>query len=300
MHQTVRKNLLKKIMIYICAVVLFIYCVGPLFLTLLGGVIPDKALLSVPPRWFSISPTLDFYKYIFLGKIPESYEVRGALRGMISAEARQIPIAMKNSIIIGLFVMGINILFGSMAAYAFSRIRFKGKKLTFLFIIMCRLLPAATLVVPFYLIIQSFGLLNTILSVVMVHSIFTLPFTVLILTIFFRKIPVSIEESAIIDGAGPLKILTKIYLPLSAGPVMATGLFSFMLSYSEYMYSLILTGTEATRTVPVVMAALSTNPDVAWGMLMACVFITLVPTLVLVIFIWRFVVEGILFGGGTY
>ncbi|MGQ9616925.1 MAG: carbohydrate ABC transporter permease [Spirochaetota bacterium] len=286
----------RKIVIHIFAFLVFIFCIGPLFLTLIGGIIPDAALLSYPPKWFSMKPTMAYYKYIFFGKVPEAYELRGAERGMITQEARQIPNSMKNSAIIALSVMGINIIFGSMAAYAFARMRFRGKRITFLGIVMCRLLPAVALAVPFYLIIQAFGLLDTKIAIIMVHSVFTLPFTVLILSVFFRRIPVDIEEAATVDGADRFQVFLRITLPLSAPSIVATGLFAFMLSYSEFMFSLILSGTERTRTLSVAMAALSTNTDVAWGMLMAGVFITLVPSLILAIVVWRFVVEGIILG----
>ena len=290
----------RKIFIYIAAVVLFLFSAGPLLLTLVGGIIPDAALLSFPPRWLSKKPTLSYYNYIFTGKVPQLYEERGAMRGMITQEVRQIPRSMKNSAVTAVSVMAINIVFGSMAAYAFARIRFRFKAQTFMGIVMCRLLPAAALIVPFYMIMQSVGLLGTKMAVVLVHSILTLPFTVLILSVFFRSIPVEIEEAARIDGASPWATFWRITLPLSASSMVATGLFAFMLSYSEFLYALVLTGTEKTRTISVVMAALSTNTDVAWGMLMAGVFLTLLPTLVLVILVWNFVVEGIVFGGSKY
>lgn len=292
--------MVKRILIYVAAIVLFVFSAGPLFLTLIGGIIPDAALLSSPPRWLSKKPTLSYYNYIFTGKVPQLYEERGAMRGMITQEVRQIPNAMKNSASVAVSVMGMNVVFGSMAAYAFARLRFRFKVQTFMMIVMCRLLPAAALIVPFYLIVQALGLLDTKIAVVLVHSILTLPFTVLILSVFFRSIPVEIEEAAKIDGSGPLTTFWRITLPLSASSIIATGLFAFMLSYSEFLYSLILTGTDKTRTLSVVMAALSTNTDVAWGMLMAGVFLTLLPTLVLVIVVWRFVVEGIIFGGSKY
>ena len=290
----------KKILIYFFALVFFFFCAGPLLLTLVGGVIPDAALLSVPPKWFSMKPTLSNYNYIFTGTIPPTFEERGARRGMISEEARQIPRAMLNSGITAVSVMGVNILFGSMAAYALVRIKFKGKRLTFMGIIMCRLVPAAALVVPFYLIVQAAGLLDNKLAIVMVHSLLTLPFTVLILSLFFRRIPIEIEESATVDGASPVQVFWKITLPLSAASIMATGLFAFMLSYSEFLYAMILSGTAKTRTLPVVMAALSTNPDMAWGLLMAGVFITLIPSLILAILVWKFVIENIVLGASKY
>lgn len=290
----------KKIIIYFLALVVFLFCAGPLLLTVFGGIIPDAALLSYPPKWFSMKPSFAYYRYIFFGVVPSAYEERGAMRSMITEEARQIPHSMMNSAIIALSVMGVNILFGSMAAYAFARIRFRGKSATFMGIVMCRLLPATALAVPFYLIIQGMGLLDTKVAMVMVHSLLTLPFTVLILSVFFRRIPIDIEEAATVDGAGRMQIFMKITLPLSAASMVATGLFAFMLSYSEFLYSLILGGTEKTRTLSVAMAALSTNTDVAWGMLMAGIFITLIPSLILAILVWKFVVEGIILGAVKY
>ncbi len=298
--------MVRKLFIYLAAVVVFLFCAGPLLLTLAGSIIPDEALLSFPPRWLSKPPTLDYYNYIFTGKVPEAYEVQGASgrtiteRGMISEEVRQIPNAMKNSSIIAVAVMGVNILFGSMAAYSFARFRFRGRGATFTGIVMCRLLPAAALVVPFYLMLQAVGLLDTKIAIILVHSILTLPFTVLILSVFFRGVPVEIEEAARVDGASPFATFWRITLPLSAASIVATGLFAFMLSYSDFLYSLVLSGSEATRTLPVVMAALSNNLNVAWGMLMGGVFLTLLPTLVLAIIAWKFVVENIILGASKY
>ena len=290
----------KKVLIHFLALVVFFFCISPLLLTLMGGILPDAALLSYPPRWFSMKPTLAYYKYIFLGIVPQAYEERGAMRGMITQEARQIPNSMLNSAIIALSVMGVNIICGSMAAYAFARVRFRGKSATFLGIVMCRLLPASALAVPIYLVVQAMGLLDTKFAIIMVHSLLTLPFTVLILSVFFRRIPIEIEEAATVDGASRMQVFTKVVLPLSTASMVATGLFAFMLSYSEFLYSLILSGTDKTRTLSVAMAALSTNTDVAWGMLMAGVFITLIPSLILAIVVWKFVVEGIILGALKY
>ena len=291
---------MRKILIYLAAAAAFIFCAGPLMLTAIGSIVPESALLSSPPRWFSEPPTFENYTYIFTGKLHTVYSRRASDRSMISAEARQIPHAMLNSAIIAVSVMAVNIVFASMAGYAFSRINFKGKQLTFMGIVMCRLIPAAALVVPFYLIVQAAGLLDNKLSIIVVHSLLTLPFSVLILSLFFQKIPIEIEESARVDGASPLTIFRRITIPLSASSIVATGLFAFMLSYSEFMYALILSGTSRSRSLPVVMASLSYNPDVAWTLLMSGVFLTLVPSLILVIFVWKFVVENIILGASKY
>ena len=292
--------MLRRIFIYVAAVLVFVFCAGPLLLTAIGSVVPEAAILSSPPRWFSERPTLENFDYIFTGRLPTVYARRASDRSMISETARQIPGAMLNSAAIAVSVMAVNIVFASMAAYAFARLNFKGKQVTFMGIVMCRLIPAAALVVPFYLILQAAGLLDTMVAIIALHSLLTLPFSVLILSLFFSKVPVEIEESARVDGASSLQTFRKITLPLSASSIVATGLFAFMLSYSEFLYALVLGGTAKTRTLPVVMASLSNNPDVAWTLLMSGVFLTLIPTLILVIVVWRFVVENIILGASKY
>jgi ABC-type glycerol-3-phosphate transport system permease component len=104
----------------------------------------------------------------------------------------------------------------------------------------------------------------------------------------------------VVDGASPLQTFWRVTLPLSAASMVATGLFAFMLSYSEFMYSLVLGGSDRTRTIPVVMTALIYNPDMIWGMIMSGVFLTLIPSLILAIVVWKFVVENIILGATKY
>jgi multiple sugar transport system permease protein len=157
--------------------------------------------------------------------------------------------------------------------------------------------PAVALVVPFYLIVQSFGLLGTKLALVLVHSILTLPFTVLILTVFFRRIPPELEESAVLDGCGRLEAFRYVFLPLARTSMIATGLFAFILSYGEFLFALVLSGDAANRPLSVVMAALARNVDVSWGLLNAGVVLAVIPTVALAAVVWRFVVESLLEGG---
>ncbi len=118
----------------------------------------------------------------------------------------------------------------------------------------------------------------------------------LILSVFFRKMPAELFEAATLDHCNRFQAFFRIALPLALPSVGATGLFAFMLSYSEYMFSMVLSGDAATRPVSVVMAALARNTDVSWSLLNTAIFIAIVPTLVLVVLVWRFVVEGLLSG----
>jgi ABC-type glycerol-3-phosphate transport system permease component len=251
-----------RVLLYFGALVLFLFSAGPVLLSLLGSIIPDQALFAFPPDWFGHGFTLDNYRYIFTGELPASYEVRGANRGMISDAARQVPASMVNSGTVALSVLVVNILLGAPAAYAFARMRFRGRTTAFMTIVMSRLVPAVALTTPFYLLIQAMSLLGTKSALVLVHSVLTLPFTVLILSVFFRRIPQDIEDAALIDGCSRLQVFTRVVIPLSLPSLAATGLFAFMLSYAEFLFALVLSGEASNRPLSVVMAALARNTDV--------------------------------------
>jgi len=284
-------------LLYLAALALFAFSAGPVFLSLLGSVIPDQALFSFPPHWFGRGFTFDNYRYIFTGELPRSYEIRGANRGMISDAARQVPGSMVNSMLVALAVMAVNVVLGAPAAYAFARMRFRGRTLAFMAIVLSRLVPAVALAVPFYLLIQALGLLGTKTALILVHSVLTLPFTVLILSVFFRRIPTEIEDAAIVDGCTRVQLFWRIVLPLSLPSLAATGLFAFMLSYAEFLFALVLSGDAANRPLSVVMASLARNVDVSWGILNSAIFLAVLPSVALVAIVWRFIVEGILVGG---
>lgn len=286
--------MLRRVAIYLAAALLSLFCIGPAALCLFASVMPDQAIFSFPPNWFGYEATLDNYRYIFTGEIPATYLTAGANRSMISDAARQVPRGMFNSMLVALGVMAVNILLGAPAAFAFARLRFRWQTGTFLAIVMSRLVPAVALITPFYLLIQGLGLLGTKTALVLVHSVLTLPFTVLILTIFFRRIPRDIEEAALLDGCSRLQIFLRIMLPLARTSVFATGVFAFILSYAEFLFALVLSGDAANRPLSVVMAALARNTDVSWGLLNASVFLAVIPTVALIGIVWRFVVEELL------
>lgn len=289
--------ILKRTMIYLAALMLFVFCAGPVLLSFTGSIIPDTAILAFPPAWFSKGVTVDNYLYIFTGKIPTEYTVTGANRRMISDAARQVPASMVNSSMVALAVMIVNIVLGSPAAYAFARMRFRGKTPTFMVIIMSRLIPAVALAVPFYLLIQELGLLGTKTALILVHSVLTMPFTVLILSVFFRRIPMELEDAALVDGCNRFQVFYHIDLRISGPSIFATGLFAFTFSYAEFMFAHVLSGEAENRALSVVLAALIRNTDVSWGLMNTGIFLAVVPSVILVVIIWRIVVEGIVVGG---
>ena len=293
-----RRTPLQRTVIYGSALLLAIFWFGPFVLVGIGSVIPEGNLFSFPPHWFADPPFLGNYRYIFTGEIPQTYLQRGAMRSMISEEVRWIPYSVFNSFIVAAAVMFIVLVLGSLASYAYARLRFPGRKGTFLFVLLSRLIPTVALAVPYYTIVQGLGLLNTRWALVGIYAVLTLPFAVLVLTLYFRSIPKEIDEAARVEGATPLQNLWYITLPLSLPSLIGAGLFTFMLAYSEFLLALLITNTRIARTLPVTLGTISTNPDVSWGLLMASIMIGSVPTMLLVYPVWRFMVRGLTAGAG--
>lgn len=281
---------------YAGAAVVLVFALAPFCWVVLSGLIPEVAILDSPPRWLRYGLIDDNYRYIFTGRIPEAYEVGGQLRKMISQEVRQVPRAALNSGLVALAVLLLNWLLGAPAAYAYARLRFPGKAASFYLIAASRLIPAVALAIPYFLIIQRLGLLDRHLALILVHTVLTLPFTILILTLYVRTIPHEIEEAAQLDGAGRGTVLWRMVLPLALPSLVGTGLFAFMTSYSEFLFALLITTSAASRTLPVTLASISRNPDVTWSLLSAGTTLAILPALLLVWPIWRFMVRGLVSG----
>ena len=278
------------------AALILLFTGGPVLLSLYGSLVPDRVLLSPDKSIFTEGPNLETYRYVFTGQLPDSYKQESANRAMISDAARQVPGALVNSSINALAAMLLNLILGAPAAFVFARYVFPGKRISFMYLILSPLVPAVALVTPIYMMLEFLGLVGTQIGIILVHTAKALPFTVLILSVFFRKIPGEIFEAATLDHCSRFQTFWRIALPLALPSVGATGLFAFMLSYSEYMFAMILSGDAQTRPVSVVMAALARNTDVSWSLLNTGIFIAIVPTLVLVVLVWRFVVEGLIGG----
>jgi len=275
---------------------ILLFTAGPILLAFLGSIIPDRVMFASNRGLFD-EVTLENYRFIFTGELPPAYLQSGANRTMISDAARQAPRSLWNSAQISLAALIINLILGTPAAFVYARYVFPGKRATFMFLILSPLVPAVALLTPIYMMIQEAGLVGSKLAIILIHATRALPFTVLILSVFFRKMPQELFDAAIIDGCSRLQLLLRVAMPLALAPMAATGLFAFMLSYSEFMFAHVLSGDAATRPVSVVMAALARNPDVSWSLLNTGIFIAILPTLALVVVVWRYVLADLVSGG---
>jgi ABC-type glycerol-3-phosphate transport system permease component len=158
------------------------------------------------------------------------------------------------------------------------------------------MLPPVALVIPIYLIMQFFHILNTLGAVIILHTTLTLPFSIWMLRSYFMAIPVELEEAAFMDGAGRFLILYRVIAPLSLPGVFATSIFAFVQSWNEYIFALTLTSTPKSQTLPVGVAGFITARGVAWGELSAAGTLMLIPVIIFSIFMQRYLKSGLFTG----
>ena len=159
--------------------------------------------------------------------------------------------------------------------------------------------PQIAVLAGLFELIRFIGLFNTPFALIFCYTIFTLPFTVWVLTTFMRDLPIEIEEAAIVDGATPWIIITKVFLPLMWPALVTTGLLAFIGAWNEFLFALTFTSNNEQRTVPVAIALLSGAPqfEIPWGIIMAASVIVTVPLVILVLIFQRKIISGLTAGG---
>jgi trehalose/maltose transport system permease protein len=203
-----------------------------------------------------------------------------------------------NSVAVAVVVVLASLLLGTLAAYALSRVAFRGRGLLLGTILAVSMFPQVAVLSGMFELIRALGLYNSLLGLVFAYMIFTLPFTVWVLTTFMRELPKELEEAAIIDGASPLTIVTRIFLPLLWPAMVTTGLLAFIQAWNEFLFALTFTLTDAQRTVPVAIALISGGSphELPWGNIMAASVVVTVPVVALVLIFQRRIIAGLTAG----
>jgi trehalose/maltose transport system permease protein len=203
-----------------------------------------------------------------------------------------------NSLFVSGAVVGLSLFLGVTAALALGRFRFRGRRLMLLTILGVSMFPQVAVLSGMFQLVRTLGLFNTPFGLILSYLIFTLPFTVWVLTSFIRELPLEIEEAAIMDGAGPWTLLTRIFLPLMVPAMVTTGLLAFIVAWNEFLFALSFTLTNDQRTVPVAIALITGGSEfeVPWGRIMAASVIVTVPLVALVLVFQRHIVSGLTAG----
>jgi trehalose/maltose transport system permease protein len=203
-----------------------------------------------------------------------------------------------NSIIVAAAVVALSLALGTMAAFAFGRIAFRGRSALLAAILAASMFPQVAVLSGLFELIRALGLYNRLPGLILADLLLTLPFTVWMLTAFMRDLPKEIEEAAMVDGAGTLTILWRIFLPMMGPATVSTGLLAFMVAWNEFLFALTFTLTDPQRTVPVAIALMTGSSafELPWGMIMAASVVVTLPIIALVLAFQHRIVAGLTAG----
>lgn len=238
----------------------------------------------------SVKPEREFFAY------PPSILFQPTLAnfGSVLTQAAFLK-ALLNTVIVSVVTTMLAVLLGVLMSYALARFRFRGADLILIAVIATRMVPRATMLVPFFVMMRALQLTNTLPALVLAYSSFALPFAVWMMYGFFLEFPSELEDAARVDGCSRLQALWHISLPLVAPGVAATAILTYIYAWNEFVLALILAGGQA-RTLPVYIATFVTERETVWGDLFASSSIAILPVFVLAMLVQKHLVRGLTAG----
>jgi multiple sugar transport system permease protein len=254
--------------------VVIVVCVFPFYWMVTTSFKEQAAILSPTPQ-FIFHPTLGNYTTAF-----QKFDIGASL---------------VNSLIVALSTTAISLTLGTPAAYAIARFEFKGKRDLWFWFISNRMISPIVVALPFFLIARQFRLLDTQLVLILIYLTFNVPIVVWICSDQFRNIPKELDEAATLEGYSSFGIFWRIALPLAAPGIAVSAIFSFIFSWNELLYALVLTRTNA-KTAPVVATSFLSGYELPWGQIMATGTLVALPVIIFSIIVSRQLVRGLTMG----
>lgn len=203
---------------------------------------------------------------------------------------------VKNSVFIAFYTTVVALLFSTLAAYSLSRFRFRRRTGFLQGILAAQMFPVVLLIIPMFIYVKKLGLLGTFTGLMLTYLTFLLPFSTWALTNFFDSIPIDLEEAALIDGCSRLGAMIRITLPVSLPGLIAVSTYCFLTSWNEFLFAQTFMGAQEKWTIPVGLAALTSQFALDWGLLTAGGIISLVPAILVMLFLQRYLIAGLMAG----
>ncbi len=271
-----KNNLKKKSLIILLLGLIVLYSVFPIVWTLITSFKPESDIVTNELQYIPENFTLSNYSAIW---------TRSGYPRLIA-----------NSLQVTLITMVICMTLGTLAAYSLSRYQFKVRNQILLFYLVIRMFPVVLMIVPLWIMMRYFGLLNTHLGLAIAYTTFLLPLCVWMMKSFFDAIPPDLEDSARIDGCSRLTALFYVVLPLARGGLMATAIFIGIAAWNEYLFALMFTNSQDSQTWPVGLALMVGEFQLPWGALSAGGIISIFPVILLFSLVQQTLVKGLTSG----
>jgi multiple sugar transport system permease protein len=270
-----KKNI-SPICFYLCVLVFVLYSVGPIIWMLLSSLRPKVEFFNIPPTIFPKQFT--FINYILLFR--ETNFIQFLL----------------NSVYITIGTIFTSVLVSTLAAYSLTRFNYRGRNLFTIFSLFAYLLPSVLLVIPLYLFAVEAGLANKLTGLILAYIALCLPYCIWMMRAFFRSIPIEFEEAAFVDGAGRLRTLFNIVIPMALPGIISTTVFIFIFVWNEYLFALVFMSSDLKLTFPVGLNNFVTQFDIYWEYILSGSVIVSIPALIIFLLAQKSLIKG--WGGG--
>lgn len=270
-----KEKTFRVLFLYLPIMLFLIFLLFPFYWMLVTSLKTSQEIRMLPIVYFPSSPSLDSYRYLF-----EQFNFLHPLR---------------NSLYVAVLTTIISLTVSTLAAYAFSRFRFRGRNFFMSLFLLNNMFPTVLLLIPLFTIMRSIKLLYTPYSLVLSYTTFTIPFSIWLLHGYLSDLPLTIEEAAMVDGASRPKAFLTVLLPILIPCILATGVYIFMQSWNEYTFAVLFTN-EKSRTVPVALKMLVGSFGVQWELISAGGVITVIPVCIMFFFAQKRLVSGLTAG----
>jgi trehalose/maltose transport system permease protein len=271
---------LSRTLFYVVLAIIFLYVVFPFYWAFRSSITPDGELFVTPVHYWPAAPTFAHYEQV----LSDGNFIR----------------ALGNSALVAVSSTLLSLFIGTVGAYALGRFRFRGRLPVMYLILSMTMFPSIAILGSLFDLVQRLGLYNNLLSLIITYLIFTLPFTVWVLTSFFQSLPKELEEAAYVDGASPWQTLYKVMLPLVAPGMVTTGLLAFIAAWNEFLFAVSFLQTPDKRTVPLAIFLFATSSgggfEIPWGAIMAGTIVVTLPLIVLVLIFQNRIISGLTAG----
>ena len=272
---TAKWHVKRIFLLWLPLIILLLFLLFPFYWTFVTSIKTPDELHSLNVVYWPQRPTFDAYRHLF--------------------ETNNFLHPMKNSLVVALITTAVSLTVSLLAAYAFSRFRFIGRKPLMLLFLTNNMFPTVLLLIPLFTIMRQLKLLYTPWALVLSYTTFTIPFSVWLLNGYLNDLPFDMEEAAMIDGANRATAFVRIVLPVLLPCLMATGVYIFMQSWNEYTFAVLFTN-EKSRTIPVALKMLIGEMGVQWDLITAGGIITIIPVCIMFFFAQKTLVSGLTAG----
>ena len=270
-----KQTIPRQLMLFTAAGLLLTVWAFPVIWGILTSFKTERDVLAYPPVWI-FTPTLDNYRAVLSG-------------------ADSILPNLWSSIVVSSTATLLTMLFSVPAAYAIARLKYPGKQTSGFYVLVTQKLPPVGLVIPYYLVLQRIGGLDTYSGLILIFLTFSLPFAIWLMVSYFEDIPLEMEEAALLDRAGRLRALWYVILPQVRGGIAVTTIFVFLNSWNEFMFSVLLGGNRV-RPVTVAMFNFISVEQTQWARLAAAAIVAMAPVILIGLAAQRHIVKGLTVG----